>query len=124
MRVVKVSRFNAEAVEERLLVVDGGERVVVRVVICDVRDARVGRIGMEDMGVVVAGERPKLVSRAVRRSEIIARELMVEVGGETPFGSDGAVRRDVDCKGFILRLDDSLVDRAASADIFSPSDGV
>lgn len=97
MRVVKVSRLMVETVEERLLLVmelavDEGERVLVRLVICEVRDARVGRIGVEEIGAVVDGERPRLVSMAVSRSEIIASELTVDSCGVFPFDSDGAGR--------------------------------
>ena len=67
------------------MVVEGKVRVVLRVVICEVRDARVERIGAEEVGVVV--ERPRLVSRAVRRSERVAREARVDRWGE---GSSGA----------------------------------
>lgn len=69
------------------LVVEGGDRVVLRVVICDASDARVGRIGADGMGVVV--ERPRLVSRAVRRSDSVAREVRVNGWGDDSGGADG-----------------------------------
>lgn len=69
-----------DEVEESLaLVVEGlGDKVVLKVVICEERDARVGRIGVDDVDPVM--ERPRLISRAVRRSDRVAREVRVEEG--------------------------------------------
>jgi hypothetical protein len=92
IRVWRLSRFTVEKGEEGgwsdgpfvvVVVVGRGERVVVKVVICEDSDVRVGRIGVDDVGEVV--ERPRLFSRAVRRSERVARDVRVD--GE---GSDGA----------------------------------
>ena len=68
------------------LLVEGGARVMLRVVICAVRDAKVGRIGVDDVGVIV--ERPRLVSRVVRRSESVAREVRVDGWAEDSGGAD------------------------------------
>lgn len=57
-------------------VIGAVDRVVLRVAICDARDASVGRIGVAAEGVVV--ERPRLTSTAVRRSDRAAIELRVD----------------------------------------------
>lgn len=91
-------------------VVAGGARVVLSVVICDVRDARVGRMGAEEVGVVV--ERPRLPSTAVRRSEMVAREVRVDGCGWDE-GSGGAGSRRADCE-FFSSSEASVFDPAAS----------
>lgn len=66
----------------------GGERVVVKVFSWEVNDFKTGRIGVDDVGVVV--DRPRLVSRAVRRSERPTRDVNVDRRVEVSLGSGGA----------------------------------
>ncbi len=81
---MRVSRLRVDGVLAFGLVLEGGERMLLSVVICDVRDARVGRIGADEVGVVV--ERPRLDSRAVRRSDSVASDDRVDGCAD---GSDG-----------------------------------
>lgn len=97
-------------------VVAGGERVVLSVVICDVRDARVGSMGADGVGVVV--ERPRLPSTAVRRSEMVAREVRVDGWGWGE-GSGGAGSRRADCEVF-SSFEASVFDPAASFERWAP----
>lgn len=122
MRVVRASRLMVEVVGVVVAFVVDGESVAVRVVICDARVARVGRIGVEEL-VAEAGERPSPLSKAVMRSEMVANELMVDGCGGAPLGPDVADFSENNPAVLGLRLVDSFSDRTASAGVFSPLAG-
>jgi hypothetical protein len=96
-RVMRVSRLmvvddgkrEAEDMVEFVVVVvvvrEGVESVVASVVICELSEVRVERIGVGDADAVVV--RPRLVSRAERRSDRVAKEDRVEGCGEDSGGA-------------------------------------